>query len=107
MIIKNFKDSYRGWFVGNFDQAAFREQRFEVACQKHKKGYISEKHYHKHSYEINLILYGKIKINGETIVSTNDIFIVEPNEKISGEFLEDTQLVIVRTASLPWDKFTE
>ena len=35
-----FEDMKRGWFIGDFEPAAFKTKNFEVAVGHHKKGEI-------------------------------------------------------------------
>ena len=93
-----------GWFIGNFEPFAYQTKDFEVGLGSHKKGDTWDKHYHKISTEITLIISGKVKVNDE-IFSKGDIFIIEPNEIVDPLFLEDTQYVVVKTISDINDKY--
>ncbi len=104
MQVFNIKDMIKGWFVGDFEPSAFRTNNFEVGLHAYKKNNETHDHYHKESTEINLILSGKMIINGQTL-KAGDIFILEPYVVSESCFLEDTQLVVVRTKSLPSDKY--
>ncbi len=97
-------DMEGGWFVGNFQPSAFTTKDFEVAFVKHKKGQFWEKHYHKISTEITLILKGKVKINDQ-IYSPGDIFVIYPKEVADPTFLEDSEVVVVKTPSDVNDKY--
>jgi len=99
--IKNFKN---GWFIGNFEPSLLKTENFEVAMQFHPKGFIGQKHYHKISTEYNLVVSGKVNICGREMKS-GEIFVFLPNEVSESEFLEDTTLIIVRTPSVPTDKY--
>ena len=46
---------------------------------------------------------GKVRINDQVFVK-GDIFVVEPHEIVDPLFLEDTELVIVKTPSDTTDK---
>lgn len=94
----------RGWFIGNFEPSVYKTKNFEVAYIKHKKGDRWEKHYHKLGIEINLVVRGKVKVNNE-IFTKDDIFIVEPNEVVDPLFLDDTEVVVVKTRSDINDKY--
>jgi quercetin dioxygenase-like cupin family protein len=104
MKISNIKDMKGGWFVGNFNPSLLKTDKFEVGLHKHKKGDETHHHYHKKSTEINVIIKGKMIVNGKEL-STNDIFIFEPYVVSEAEFLEDTELIVVRDASNPTDKY--
>jgi hypothetical protein len=45
-----------------------------------------------------------MKINGVEMTA-GDVFVIEPGEIAEPEFLEDCQLVCVKTPSLPGDKY--
>ena len=92
-----------GWFVVNFEQTAFKTKDCEVAYVKHFKDQEWEKHFHKIATEITFIIKGKIKIN-DTIFSSGDIFVIEPNEIADPKFLEDSEVIIVKLPSNTSDK---
>ena len=93
----------KGWFVGNFEPTAFKTSQFEIGVMSHKKGEVWDKHYHKKSIEITLFLKGKVKLGNE-IFSKGDILLIEPNEIVDPEFLEDTEVVVIKTPSDTNDK---
>jgi len=93
----------KGWFVGNFEPSLLKEN-FEVGFHQHKAGDFHQDHFHKHSTEINLVVEGKVKINGE-VFRAGDIFVLEPYEISQCEYLTDVKLVVVRNLSDPNDKF--
>jgi quercetin dioxygenase-like cupin family protein len=93
-----------GWFIGDFVPSSFKTKNFEVCYKKHQKGENWPTHYHKISTEINLLVRGKMKIQGK-ILTEGDIFILNPFEIANPEFLEDCEVVIIKTPSSPGDKF--
>lgn len=104
--MKVFKlDSMKGgWFVGDFNPSSFKTQDFEVCYKQHYKGEEWDTHYHKKGTEINLLIEGKMTIQGREL-NSGDIFILEPYEIADPTFLEDCRLIIVKTPSVPGDKF--
>lgn len=105
--MKKFKLSEtgeRGWFAGAFDGAAFKTDLFEAAYQFNARGERTECHYHKIATEINLIATGRAHFNG-IIFEAGDIFILEPGEICSGEYLEDTITVCIKTPGALNDKY--
>jgi hypothetical protein len=92
-----------GWFVGNFEPSA-KKENFEVCYKQHKKNEKWETHYHKNATEINLLIKGNMKIN-ETIIEEGDIFVIEPYYISKPEFLEDCSLIVVKTKSDKHDKY--
>lgn len=104
MKTHNINDMVKGWFVGDFEPSVLKTNNFEVGHHKHKKGEPTQNHYHKQSTEINVIISGKMMVNGKEL-SKGDIFTFEPYEVAEAEFLEDTELIVVRNASVTDDKF--
>jgi uncharacterized membrane protein YraQ (UPF0718 family) len=77
---------------------------FLVGCRTYTEGEYHEPHFHKETTEINLVVKGKLLVNN-VLVETNQIFIVAPNEITDIEFLTETTIVCVKTASRQGDKF--
>ena len=104
MIVDDIKKMFRGWFIGNFEPAIFKTDQFEVGILFHPKGEKWPKHYHKEAIEINVIISGKMMINGK-LLSSGNIFLIEKNEIAEPDFLEDCTIVCVKTPSVPGDKY--
>lgn len=104
MKIQNIKEFKKGWFIGDFEPSLLKTKEFEVSVQFHPKGFVGEKHLHKKTTEYNLILDGSVKIGGFILIA-GQIFTFEPNEISESEFLEDTRILVVRTPSIPTDKY--
>jgi len=94
-----------GWFIGNFEPTILKTTDFEVSHQFHPIGFISVPHYHKVSNEYNYIVRGMILLNHKNVLKSGDTFIYEPNEISDVEFLEDTDMIVVRVPSAPGDKY--
>ena len=94
----------RGWFVGNFTPSLHKTENFEVAVMHFKKGEFVAPHTHKIATEYNVLIEGKMKIRN-TIIEKNQIFVLHPNEIADPEYLEDCILVVVKTPSVPSDKY--
>lgn len=103
MEIFDFNIMKGGWFVGNFAPTAHAAS-FEVCYKQHKKGEKWDTHYHKEATEINLLISGKMTING-LIIEPGQIFVIKPYYVSSPIFLEDCTLVIVKTVSNINDKY--
>lgn len=95
-----------GWFIGNFNPAAYKTKEFEVCYKQHKKGEIWETHYHKIATEINFLISGSMIIQ-DTTLNAGDIFVMEPGEIADPTFLEDCSLVVVKTPSIKYDKYEQ
>jgi hypothetical protein len=104
MIIDDIKNMFRGWFIGDFEPSILKSKDFEVAILFHPKGEKWPKHFHKEAVEINVLITGKMIINGELLLPGN-IFLIEKNEIADPDFLEDCTIVCVKTPSIPGDKY--
>ena len=99
----SLKDSgSRGWFVGDFDGAAYHTKDFEVTYQKNPRSQTAS-HIHKLAYEITLVISGRQICNGQMFVA-GDICILEPGDISQIEYLEETEVVTIKTPSVPSDK---
>jgi quercetin dioxygenase-like cupin family protein len=104
MKIFKLKDMYKGWFVGNFEPSVFQTSLFEVGTTFHPKGSEWDIHYHKKGTEITWLIKGKIKIQ-DKILETGDIFVIYPWEIANPEFLEDSEVLVIKTPSDVKDKY--
>ncbi len=101
--IKDYTKDNKSWIVGNFDPAFFKSE-FEMGIHKHKAGENGVIHFHKQSNEINIILKGRMRVNGQELKS-GDMFIISPYMISEAYFDEDTALIVLRDKSVPGDKF--
>lgn len=99
-----YSDMKGGWFVGDFLPSAFQTKDFEVAYVKHQKNQTWAKHFHKIATEITMVIKGKIQIN-DKIFSSGDIFVISPNEIAVPKFLEDSEVIVIKTPSDVNDKY--
>jgi quercetin dioxygenase-like cupin family protein len=104
MIKTKLSDYFRGWFIGNFNPSIYKTEDFEVGVLEHKKGEYWQPHYHKEAVEINVVLSGKMTLNGVEM-NVGDIFRIEKNEVARPEFLEDCKILVVKTPSVIGDKY--
>lgn len=105
--MKKFKLSdsgARGWFVGDFPGAVVHTKDFEVCYQKNAQDNPQSDHYHKVITELQLIIRGRMVINGEEF-GVGDICYLEPNEEYRAVYLEETDVVAVKFPSIPTDKY--
>lgn len=105
MKVTRIEDYKGGWFVGNFEPSALKTALFEACYKIHPKGDVWDTHYHKVATEINYIVEGRMNIQGRELVK-GDIFILEPYEIADPVFLEDCVVFIIKTPSVPADKYT-
>ena len=95
---------HRGWFCGNFLPTAYSTDKFEVGILTHKAGEHWPAHYHKESDEINYLLEGEMILNNVSLVAPV-IFVIYKNEIADPTFITDCKLVVVKTPSVPSDKY--
>ena len=107
MKIDKFKDMKGGWFIGNFEPSAYKNKDFEVAVHFHEAGEDHEKHYHKISTEINLLMQGRMSVDKdeEKILVPGDIFTIHPNEIVYPNFYEDCAILVIKVPSSIGDKY--
>ena len=92
----------RGWFIGDFDGAVYRTKDFEVTYQKNPRSQTAS-HIHKLAYEITLIISGRQICNGE-MFTAGDICLLEPGDISQIEYIEETEVITIKTPSIPSDK---
>jgi quercetin dioxygenase-like cupin family protein len=104
MKVTRIEDYKGGWFIGNFEPSSFKTKDFEVCFKHHTKGEKWDIHYHKVGTEINYLVKGKMKIQ-KVELNEGDVFVLYPYEVADPEFLEDCTVLIIKTPSVPDDKF--
>lgn len=104
MNLSKLKDYHRGWIIGDFDPSILRTKDFEVGVLFHPKGEVWAAHYHKDSVEYNVLIAGKMIIQGKEI-NSGDVFVFEKNEVADPVFLEDCTVLCVKVPSIPSDKY--
>lgn len=104
MKIVEISDMKGGWFIGAFEPTVLSTSQFEVGVKTYSKGEYHAPHFHKIATEINYLISGKIIANKKEI-SVGQIFIFEPYEIAECEFLEDTQILVVKVPSSEGDKY--
>lgn len=92
----------RGWFIGDFDGAVYKTKDFEVTYQKNTRSQTAS-HIHKIAYEITLVISGRQICNGQ-MFEAGDICVLEPGDISQIEYLEETEVVTIKTPSCPSDK---
>lgn len=92
-----------GWFIGNFEPSLLKTTDFEVGVKHHPKGSYWQDHYHRHTTEYNLLIEGKMILNGNEL-SAGDLFVIAPYEVSCSTFVDDCTVLVVKTPSIPEDK---
>jgi hypothetical protein len=105
MIIDSVDNYKNGWLVGHFEPKLIQSSEIEVGYQKFTPYSITEDHYHLIGTEYNLITRGKMIVNGKELCA-GQIFILEPKEVSRVKFLEETEILIIKTpAAKVYDKY--
>lgn len=106
MKIKKLSDMKSGWFVGAFEPTAYFSKDVEVNYRKHVKDEKWDTHYHPIVTEVNLLIKGKMTMQGKEL-NSGDIFIIEPWEISDPVFLEDCEIICVKFPSINDKKIIE
>lgn len=112
MTIDNIRNYVRGWIVGSF-VPAIHTADLEVGIHSYTKGTVHQAHYHKESFEINIVTNGtcsftKIFPTGNTtsvFMKKGDILKVEPYEVFEFLAVTDCDLTVIKTKSVKDDKY--
>lgn len=103
--VYNIKDFVRGWFIGAFEPSVSDAGReFEVGFLEHKRGEKWDFHYHKGSDEYNILVSGKMLLNGVAI-GEGSVFVIYKNQIACPVFLEDCKVLCVKVPFVKNDKF--
>lgn len=102
----DLKDFVKGWFIGNFDPSLIKTNDVEVAVKRYKAGDYESAHYHKIATEITVIVFGTVLMNGIKYYS-DDIIVIEPNDKTDFECLTDVITVVVKYPGANDDKYID
>jgi quercetin dioxygenase-like cupin family protein len=94
----------KGWFVGAFNPAAHSTEACEVAVKQYRAGERESAHHHKVATEVTLILTGEVRMLGRTWIN-GDIITLSPGEETDFEAITDAVTVVVKTPSVPNDKY--
>ena len=105
MKIHRIEEMTGGWFIGNFEPSAFKTNQFEVGYKLHLAGEKWDAHYHKEADEVTFLLRGRMIIQGKELKS-GDVFVINRYEVADPVFLEDCEVIVVKTPSVICDKYT-
>ena len=106
MQVHKLDDMVKGWFVGHFTPTVLTTPQFEVGVKYYKAGEFEAPHHHKVATELTVVVSGRVEMFGREF-GPGDIVTVEPGESTGFRALEDAATVVVKTPSLPADKFVD
>ena len=112
-IVSDF-DETGGYFIGQFmgqrGKPVLETEEVEVAWKKIPTEFSDSKpHYHKRGVEINIVINGSITVlisEKEITIRKGEFLVVYPETElldISAE--EETEMIVVKSPSVPDDKF--
>jgi len=93
-----------GWFVGDFSPCVMKRKDLELAIKYYKTGDCEKRHSHKIATEVTAVIYGKVKMN-DRLFEKGAIITIEPGESTDFLVLEDSATVVVKSPSVPGDKY--
>lgn len=97
------KDFTRGWIIGDFQPSIVQTTDLEIGILKLQAGHKADGHWHGKHTEWNIVLTGCARLNGK-LYFEGDIFVFEPFEKATVEYLQDTKLLVVKSPAVKDDK---
>ncbi len=104
MNVRKLADMSGGWMVGAFDPVCLHSSACEVACKHYVAGASEARHVHRIATELTLVASGRAVMNGRSLAA-GDIVLLEPGEPADFLALEATTTVVVKTPSVPGDKY--
>jgi quercetin dioxygenase-like cupin family protein len=104
MRTARLKKAKKGWFIGDYPDAAFRAIAFEAALKIEKAGERVARHLHRIATEITLVVQGRVRFNHRKF-KKGDIIILPPGEAADYEVLKDAITVIVKVPCVKNDKY--
>ncbi|CAM3023845.1 hypothetical protein JHFBIEKO_3116 [Methylobacterium mesophilicum] len=97
-------DMKGGWFMGDFVPCAERNTDAEVGLKRYPAGAREDKHFHKVATELTLVVSGTVRMFDQ-VWHAGDIITAEPGDATAFEALSDAVTVVVKTPSVPSDKY--
>jgi hypothetical protein len=104
MDLSRIEDYFRGWIIGDFEPSLLKTSDFEVGILQHSKNEFWAPHVHKVVTEYNVLISGLLLLN-DYLIHPGDIFVIKPGELSTPKFLEDCTILVIKTPSIPSDKY--
>ena len=106
VTIQHLDDFVNGWLVGHFNPALIANDDVEVAIKLYQAGDLEQRHHHRIATEFTVIASGRVRMNQQEY-STGDIIQIDPGHSTDFEALEATTTVVIKTPSVPSDKYID
>lgn len=100
------KDFIGGWLVGHFTPTLVTNHDVEVAVKLYQAGDHEQCHHHRVATEYTVIASGRVRMNQQEY-SAGQIIQIDPGQLTDFEAIEATTTVVIKTPSVPDDKFID
>lgn len=104
MTAHTLTDRRGGWLTGDFASALLTTKDSEVAIKHYKRGDTEPWHVHLEATEITIVVKGCVHMCDKFFYE-NDIVVIPPGEGTSFLANEDSITVVIKSPSLPRDKY--
>lgn len=105
-LCHELSDFTGGWLIGHFQPALIASDEIEVAVKHYRAGDHEPAHHHKIAVEYTVIASGRVRMNDQEY-RAGTIIRIEPDRTTDFKALEDTVTVVLKTPSVPNDKFLD
>ena len=102
----DLRDYVGGWLVGHFSPALVKSDDVEVAVKSYQAGDLESSHHHKVATEYTVIVSGRVRMN-QAEHKAGDIIHIKPGQSTDFEAIEPTLTVVIKTPSVPDDKYID
>ena len=99
-------DFVGGWLVGHFNPALIANDDVEVAIKIYQAGDREQSHHHRVATEYTVIASGRVRMNQQEYAA-GEIIQIDPGHSTDFEALEATTTVVLKTPSVPNDKYVD
>ncbi len=100
------QDFVGGWLVGHFNPALVANDDVEIAIKIYQAGEHEQRHHHRIATEYTVIASGRARMN-QREYSAGEIIEIPPGHSTDFEAIEATTTVVIKTPSVPDDKFID
>ena len=106
LILHKLDEFVGGWLVGHFQPTLLENRDIEVAVKIYPAGAHEKRHYHAIATEYTVIATGRVRMNNVEYAAGDNIQI-NPGNATDFEAIEPTTTVVIKSPSVPNDKFIE